>query len=671
MAGTLRANLVAAVKTEGIDQLSKKLGSVGKGLEGLSGKFKAMGVAALGAASAAAISFGKNSISEAKKLEQSMLSVNTVFKDLAPEMERYTKNAFNIGMSQQEAAKAVTFLGSNLKQSGMEMGTVASTTTELVDLAADLAATYGYDVQEAMLGMTALFRGEYDPIEKFCVAIKQNEVNALLAARGQDKLSASALKLATTQARLDLLLNATTDSQGAMERGASSLFVKQAQLEAQFKNLQSTVGQELTPVFADFADKMMPIIDDVMPLLAEGARIAGEVISWFAQTIADLFNPTTALGETFNELTATFNTIWQQIFGKDFDLQQIFDAATWAAQGFMEILMGIMSVINAVVIETQAWIIKAKALFSGDWATALRPIEGIREELLAAADATFEWNVQLGKAKQSIQDLGDQTEIWDIARTSKASGEKAGLDWGEGVSTGVAKTDPVKDFWKNLYDEVAKQRAKIRLEKLGASEGLVSSVLGSGDDWKKVFDNVVKSGVSSVRAAQLVFKKTATGIDEIKAKTEELRSAVNDNVAGIADSFVDAFRISDLDSSNGFLSGAKKMLARLRAFAGELKKLAAQGLHPALLQQVMGLGAEQGLSVARQLSSNQATVSGLTQTYQQVQQLGLATGRDVAKSQANYYITVSGGVGDKNTIGKAIVEAIKSYERSNGVNWRS
>jgi hypothetical protein len=41
----------------------------------------------------------------------------------------------------------------------------------------DLAATYGYDVQEALLGMTALFRGEYDPIEKFGVAMKQNEIN--------------------------------------------------------------------------------------------------------------------------------------------------------------------------------------------------------------------------------------------------------------------------------------------------------------------------------------------------------------------------------------------------------------------------------------------------------------------------------------------------------------
>jgi hypothetical protein len=33
--------------------------------------------------------------------------------------------------------------------------------------------TFGYDVQEALLAITALFRGEYDPIEKFGVAMKQ------------------------------------------------------------------------------------------------------------------------------------------------------------------------------------------------------------------------------------------------------------------------------------------------------------------------------------------------------------------------------------------------------------------------------------------------------------------------------------------------------------------
>ena len=114
------------------------------------------------------------------------------------------------------------------------------------------------------------------------------------------------------------------------------------------------------------------------------------------------------------------------------------------------------------------------------------------------------------------------------------------------------------------------------------------------------------------------------------------------------------------------------MLARLRAFAAELKKLSSQGLHPALLQQVMSLGATDGLQVARDLGKNEGgLVGGLNEVFGDVQALSMSTAGSITSGQSNYYITVNGGVGDKKTIGTAIVDAIKSFERSNGIGWRA
>jgi hypothetical protein len=42
-----------------------------------------------------------------------------------------------------------------------------------------------------------------------------------------------------------------------------------------------------------------------------------------------------------------------------------------------------------------------------------------------------------------------------------------------------------------------------------------------------------------------------------------------------------------------------------------------------------------------------------------------------AKAAPVYNINVNAGVGDKKTIGMAVVEAIKSFERDNGKGWRS
>jgi hypothetical protein len=41
-----------------------------------------------------------------------------------------------------------------------------------------------------------------------------------------------------------------------------------------------------------------------------------------------------------------------------------------------------------------------------------------------------------------------------------------------------------------------------------------------------------------------------------------------------------------------------------------------------------------------------------------------------AKAAPVYNISVNAGVGDKKTIGLAVVEAIKTYERTNGKGWR-
>lgn len=288
MAGKILIPIVTAFQSAGIKDATRQLDLFGKKISGISsmgGKLK--GALSLGAIGGGAFSFFKSAITEAKNYQREMNALNTIFGASAPEMQMFAQNAAKIGLSTAQAAKASTFLGSVLKQSGMPMADTIENTKKLVGLASDLATVYGYDVSEALSGMTALFRGEYDPIEKFGVAMKQAEVNTLLAARGQSHLTGQAKLYAQQIARLDLLMQRSADSSGAFAAGQGTLFVEQQNLNVAYKNFQAIIAQAVVPSIAKLMGALSDLVTQNQDSLTSLFKGIGELVSAFVQTIAD------------------------------------------------------------------------------------------------------------------------------------------------------------------------------------------------------------------------------------------------------------------------------------------------------------------------------------------------------------------------------------------------
>jgi hypothetical protein len=117
-----------------------------------------------------------------------------------------------------------------------------------------------------------------------------------------------------------------------------------------------------------------------------------------------------------------------------------------------------------------------------------------------------------------------------------------------------------------------------------------------------------------------------------------------------------------------------KLLVRLRAFATNISKLSGMGLNPALLQQVITAGPLAGARLAESLVMGGASALGaLNAGYSefgalssQIAQTGTESLFGTQAQQNIYNINVDGGVGSGATIGKAIVDAIKAYERTSG-----
>ena len=242
--------------------ISKSLGTIGVGF-GLYKVFDYLGGAVDGASD----------------LEQQMGALESVFKDQAPIMKEFAEDQAAIGLSTAEAARQSALLGSQLKGYGVPVAEASEKTQELIGLAADLAATFGGTTADAVSSIGSLFRGEFDPIEKYGVAIKKSDINARLAAEGLDKLEGEALKQAEAQAALTILFEKTTDAQGQAARESETHAAQSAKLRAEFENLQAELGARLLPIMNDLMEIVIDNWEEIEALI-EGL---GDFISWIAE----------------------------------------------------------------------------------------------------------------------------------------------------------------------------------------------------------------------------------------------------------------------------------------------------------------------------------------------------------------------------------------------------
>jgi hypothetical protein len=173
--------------------------------------------------------------------------------------------------------------------------------------------------------------------------------------------------------------------------------------------------------------------------------------------------------------------------------------------------------------------------------------------------------------------------------------------------------------------------------------------------------------------------KEAAALAERERVFKSFADSVKATFAGMKNGIINAFDLTELGgSSNAITRNMEKLLVRLRAFADNVKNLASMGLNPALLQQVISAGPMGGARLAEALVMGGAGgLSALNAGYSefgalsgQIAQTGTESLFNREAQQTVYNINVDGGVGSGSTIGKAIVDAIKAYERTSGAVWQ-
>lgn len=258
------ATLVIKILADAVGA-QKGLADVEGSVGGAAAKVEKLAVPA-GVALGAVLALGKGTSDAASDVEQSFGAVDSVFKDTADATKSLAREAADAnGLSAAQYAQMASILGAQLKGMGTSADELSAKTDGLIDIGSDLAATFGGETSDAVSAVSALLRGERDPIERYGVSIKEADVAAQKAAMGLSGLTGEADKQATATATLALLTAQTADAQGQFARESDSAAHAQQLAAAESANAAAAIGEALLPAVVLLSSAM-----------SAGARFATE-----------------------------------------------------------------------------------------------------------------------------------------------------------------------------------------------------------------------------------------------------------------------------------------------------------------------------------------------------------------------------------------------------------
>jgi hypothetical protein len=442
--------------------------------------------------------------------------------------------------------------------------------------------------------------------------------------------------------------------------------------------MQASIGTQLLPVMGALVQALVPLVDYLGPKLAQMVTDSLPALQGFTDLIKDMSDQTTTTGQTIEFLTTTFGSFFgfvAQNFGILVQLALLIGGVTIALQAFTVALTFI----------TAHPIIATLTLMAGLFLVGANAANNLTTELKKNKEAADSLNPELQATAYEVEYVGGKFGYMAGAASNAAKETRALRDEllmlpSAGVA-GLSIGDGGKGWRHTLREETRKRNA--------AEAAAATSVASAAGSAKKTAQE--QAAREQLAAQQQAARELAAAQAEAARKEEERLRKISDayqsfadsvksTFGGIKQSILSAFSLPDLGGSvNSISRNIKKLIANTKAFAENITSLSQQGLTNDLLQQVIAAGPMQGGRLAKALAgAGGGFIGELNQAYGEFG--GIASGIATVGATAalanqevinNYYqIEVSGGVGSGPTIGKAIVDAIKSYERTSGAVWQ-
>jgi hypothetical protein len=527
---------------------------------------------------------GYKVVQSASDLNESISKSNVIFGSSAKAIQGWAATADQaLGLSQTaalEAAGNFAILGQSAGLTGAELGTFS---TDLTELAADLASFNNTSTDEAITALAAGLRGESEPLRRFGVLLSENAVQAKAMEMG---LAATAKELTDQDkvlARNALILEQTTLQQGDFARTADGAANQQRILSAEIENSRAAIGEGLLPAYkdllavlvnvADWAGKNSTLVRNLgVAVGITAAAVIGLNIAFKAATISVQVFTVVAAALRLGYLTlaaATGSAAAAQALAeltyKNSRIAAILYTAAMAAQNVVTIALtgGVKALTIALLSNPFTAVAVAAAVLVGVLYKLYQNTKAVREESEAVAkaltDTRKETEADVLSAKRHVKAREGQTKATNDLTLA--------TDTGSGASKKAAKAAAEEAAAAELAAKAKEEQQK----RLQTFTGQLQKVQGE---------------LEATRQAQ-----------------QNYAQSVKDSITNLVD-----FQKAFADKGEGsFVDAIRKQAESARTFGGKVSDLLAAGLNRTSIDNILQAGADVGSQIADEILAGGAS----------------------------------------------------------------
>jgi hypothetical protein len=197
------------------------------------------------------------------------------FGNMAKETEAWAVTTGDaLGRSTQEMQKGALAFNGLFKAGGPATAQAAAMSKQFAILAQDLSSFYNVSPDVALQSLISGLSGEAEPLRKFNVFLTESAVRLKAVELGLGTMKGELSESAKIQARAALILKATTEAQGDVERTAGSTANQIRRLQSEWQELAVTLGNVLTPLIRPIVTGLADMVKGFGTLSPEMQKFA-------------------------------------------------------------------------------------------------------------------------------------------------------------------------------------------------------------------------------------------------------------------------------------------------------------------------------------------------------------------------------------------------------------
>jgi len=225
-----------------------------------------------------AVKFGKDGVSAASDLSETINKSNVIFGKNASAIEKWADGAAkNLGLSKSAALESAAGFGNMFSQLGFTGDQAAKLSKNVVRMSADLGSFNNLPTAQVADMMSAAFRGEYDSLQRLIPNINAARVEQQALAMTHKSSAKDLTASEKAAATLAIVQKDGAAAAGDFARTSGSLANQQKILSASYQDVAAKAGGVLLPVITSLAGAILDVIGFVQRNATTMKILAGVV----------------------------------------------------------------------------------------------------------------------------------------------------------------------------------------------------------------------------------------------------------------------------------------------------------------------------------------------------------------------------------------------------------